>query len=167
MRRINLKFLKRFLFFVFAVGVILFSSIPFHFLPNYPYRFNWVFVPIFYFAIYDPKCLSVWAVFLLGLLMELLTQSPLGVTTFCYILIYFVANFFRKYLLEMTFWPLWSIFSGLLLGVLLLEYSIVFLFAAYPVSFQPVLVEFWMLVLVYPFFIRFCAYADKKMREVS
>ena len=122
MRRINIRFwLWRLMPFILCLSLILCHLIPFHFLPQYPYPVQWVFVPIFYFAIYRPKCLSAWAVFILGLVDELLIQSPLGVTTFCFVFLFFVANFLRKYLLEMTFIPLWIIFAAFLLVVELLN----------------------------------------------
>ena len=168
MRPLNLRFyLWRLMPFFICIFLILLSSIPFHFFPYYPYRISWCFIPIFYFAIYNPKCLSSWTVFLLAIFSEFLTQSPLGVITFCFVLMFFIANFFRKYLLEFTFWPLWCIFASSVLMIEIIEYSLVSLLTHYAVSFQPVLVEFWILVLMYPFLIRFCAYLDRKAREVS
>ena len=153
--------------FMLGVLLILLSSIPLHFFPYYPYRVNWCLVPIFYFAIYNPKCLSSWAVFLVGVLAEMLVQSPFGVTTFCFVFMFFCANFFRKYLLELTFWPLWGIFILLLLIVELLAYGLVVLITPYPISSQPVWASLIVLVLVYPFLMRFSAWLDKRAREAA
>lgn len=166
MRPVNFRFLlKRLCPFLFCVFLILCSLVPFHFLPYYQYPVSWIFVPVFYFAVYNPRCLSVWAVFLLGVMWESLIQSPLGVTCFCCVLLFFIANVFRKYFIELTFWPLWGVFASALLIVLLMEYELVSLLAKYPVSFHPVPVEFIILVLMYPFLMRFCAYLDSKARE--
>ena len=152
--------------FLLCLFLILFNKIPFHFLPNYAYGYLWCLIPIFYFAIYNPKLLSVWAVFILAVISDLFVQSPSGVIAFGYILTFFVANFFRKYFIEMTFWPLWGIFFSLLVGVEVVMYVLVCLLSATFVSFAPVLVEVWILTLVYPFLIRFCAYLDRKAREL-
>ena len=82
-------------------------------------------------------------------------------------LVFFGANFFRKYLLELTFWPLWCVFALLLLLIELVGYGLVVLIAPYHVAFQPVWAAFMILVLVYPFFMRFSAYLDKKAREAA
>ena len=168
MQSLNLNLLfRRFLPFLFCLFLILSGHIPFHFLPNYPYSVSWLFIPIFYYAIYNPKCLSSWAVFLVGLFADFLTQSPFGVMTFCYVLVFFVANLLRKYLREMNFWLLWAIFSTLLMLILLLEYGLMVLEAPFPIAFVPVLVEFCILVLTYPFLMRFCAALDRKIREAA
>ncbi len=159
--------LHRFPPFLLCLALILSSLLPFHLLPYYPYRFEWALVPIFYFAIYNPKVLSSWAVFILGVIAELFVQSPFGVIPFCFVLLYFIANFLRKYLIEMTFFLLWVVFAGVLLGLQILEYLLCELLTENHLSFQPVLVHFWMITLTYPFFIRLCAWLDKKIREAA
>ena len=158
---------RRLLPFVFCLFLILGTRIPFHFLSNYPFPTEWVLIPIFYFSIYHPKCLSSWAVFLLGFFSDLMTQSPFGLMTFSYVLMFFMANFLRKYLVEMNFWALWGIFSVFLLLVLSIEYLLVVLQGSAFIVVYPIFVEFWILVLSYPFLMRFCAYLDQKVRETS
>ena len=168
MHEINMRlWFHRLTPFMLCLALILCHLLPYHFLPYYGYSIQWVLIPIFYFAIYNPRCLSSWAVFILGGIAELLVQSPLGVTTFVFVLLFFIANFLRKYLLEMTFVPLWIIFSSLLLVVELVGYGLTSLLAQYPVAFQPIFVEFWVLTLIYPFLMRFCAHLDRKAREAE
>ena len=159
------SFFRRFLPFVFCLCLLTATRIPFHFLPNYPFATEWILIPIFYFAIYHPKCLSSWAVFLLGLFSDLMTQSSFGVMTFCYVLVFFIANFLRKYLVELNFWALWGVFATLLFLILNIEYLLVSLQASTFVAAYPIFVEFWVLILAYPFLMRFCAYLDRKIRE--
>ncbi|MBQ3696182.1 MAG: rod shape-determining protein MreD [Alphaproteobacteria bacterium] len=167
MRSVNIRFwVWRLMPFFLCLVLIVCHLVPFHFLPYYPYAVQWCIVPIFYFAIYNPRCLSSWAVFILGMISDLFVQSPFGVTVFCFVLLYFIANFLRKYLLEMTFIPLWTVFASLFLIIEFLNYELVDLLAQYPVSFQPIFVEFWILTLIYPFMMRFCAHLDRKAREV-
>ncbi len=166
MYTLSFRFLmKRLCPFFLCLFLILCSSVPFHFLPYYSYSISWSFIPIFYFAVYNPKYLSAWAVFLLGLGSELLTQSPMGMSVFCYVLMYFMANFFRKYLRDMTFGILWLVFASFVLIVLLVECLLITLLVPSDVSLSPVLVEFWILTLIYPFLMHFCAFLDKKIRE--
>ena len=168
MRPFNFQlFFKRLCPFLLCVFLIVLSLSPLHFLPYCPYAVSWIMIPIFYFAIYNPKFLSAWAVLILGIFSEFFIQSPLGVITFCVVLLFFMTNILRKYFLERTFWPLWGIFAAYLLFILLIEYILVVLLAKYPVTFMPVMIEFWILVLMYPFGMRFCAYIDRKIREAS
>lgn len=168
MHRLNMHFwLRQMTPFLFCLVLVLGHLVPYHFLPYYPYSIQWVFIPIFYFAIYNPKCLSSWAVFLLGVISEMLIQSPMGVTTFCFVLLFFMANFLRRYLLELTFGRLWIVFAAMLLVVEIVNYLFVAMMAPTPVAFLPVLVEFWVLILLYPFIMRLCAHFDKKVREAA
>ncbi|MBQ4472243.1 MAG: rod shape-determining protein MreD [Alphaproteobacteria bacterium] len=168
MRQLNARFLlARSAPFLLCIVLILLNQIPYHFLPYYPYAIQWVLIPVFYFSIYNPKVLSVWAVFLLGLFTELFVQSPCGVITFSYVLMYFVGNFFRKYLIELTFIPLWGIFSVGLILLELLTFALIYCLAIHPVSIYPIAVETVVLVLVYPFLMRFFGHLDRKAREVS
>ncbi len=166
MRHLNMRFwLNQLTPFVLCLLIILGHLFPYHFLPYYAYSIQWIFIPIFYFAVYNPKCLSAWAVFLLGIISEIFVQSPLGVTTFCFVLLFFMANFLRRYLLELVFWQLWVVFAAMLLGVEIVNYLLVRMLALNFVVFLPVLVEFWILILLYPFIMRLCAHFDKKVRE--
>ena len=166
MRPLNFRFfMKRLCPFLFCVFLILCSLIPFHLLPYYPYAVSWIFIPIFYFAIYNPKYLNAWSVFILGLILESLIQSPAGVISFCCVLMFFLANLLRKYLLELTFWPLWGVFAAVLGTILLVECILVSLLVRYSISFKPAFVEFLILVLMYPLLMRFCAHLDRKIRE--
>ena len=167
MRHMNIRLIwARGMPFLFCLFLILLNQIPFHFLPNYPYAIQWVYIPIFYFAVYNPSVLSSWAVFILGLMAELLTQSPCGVTTFSYVLVFFVANYLRKYLVDFTFVPLWGIFCVSILIIELFTYCFICILAGYFVVFMPVFVEAVILMLFYPFLMRFCGHLDRKAREV-
>lgn len=168
MQPVNFRFLlKRLCPFLFCSFLILCSLLPFHFLPGYPYPVLWILIPIFYFAIYNPKYLGVGSVFLLALIWESLVQSPFGVTCFACIFLFFVTNIFRKYFLEMTFWPLWAIFASIILFVLLIEFGFVKMLSGVPFSFYTFFMEFCLLVLAYPFLIRFCAFLNKNIRETT
>ena len=161
---INARFLfRRGMPFFMCLVLILCNMVPYSLLPRYPHAFQWVLIPIFYFAIYNPKLLSAWAVFILTLFAELFVQSPWGILTFTYM--YFIANFLRKYLVELVFWSLWGVFCAVLLSVELISAGLMEMLARYPLSIQPALIEFLGLVLVYPFMMRFCAHLDRKARE--
>ena len=166
--RFSCRFLwYRFLPFMVCLVLILLNAIPFHWLPNFPYSFQWVLLPIFYFAVYYPKLLSGWAVFILSLIADMINSGPLGIIPFTYMSVFFISNFLRKYLMEMTFGKLWITFVGIASFVELLSCFFVWLLAKHMVSYSPVAIELIGLILAYPFFIRFCAHLDRKARENS
>ncbi len=153
--------------FLFCLILILCSTVPLFTLPDYLYSFQFVYIPIFYYAIYHPKILSSWAVFILSLLADLLTTQIFGVYTFSYMAIFFAANFWRKYFINMTFKVLWGIFGLLALGVELFTYFLIWLFSDTSMTMYPIFVELIVLMLVYPLFISVCAFLDQKVRDNS
>ena len=60
---------------------------------------------------------------------------------------------------------IWIVFCALVFGIELIMYALTQMLTQYAVSFEPVLVEYWVLVLVYPFMMRWCAHLDRKARE--
>jgi len=153
--------------FLLCLCLILFSTIPLFTLPGYLYSFQFVYIPIFYYAIYHPKVLSSWVVFILSLLADLLTTQIFGVYTFSYMVIFFVANFWRKYFINMTFKVLWGIFGLVILGVELFTYFLIWLFSDAGMTMYPIFVEIIVLMLAYPLFISLCAFLDEKVRNNS
>ena len=90
-----------------------------------------------------------------------------GVYKFGYMAIFFAANFWRKYFINMTFKMLWGIFGLMLLSVELFSYFLIWLFSDGEMAIHLVFVEIVVLMLVYPFFISVCAFFDRKVRDNS
>lgn len=163
--------LKKFFWFStpFLLGLllILFSQIPFSLIPYYHQSFPFICCLIFYFAIFNPKVLNLFLVFLLGLIMDMLTTLPLGFYAFGFIFMFFIVTLFRSYLINMVFKQLWVVFSFLFFCTDVLWAFMFFLISGAWVSTGFWFVQCLFVCLSYPFFCRLAGFLNRKVLEVQ
>jgi len=111
---------------------------------------------IFFFTLFNPTALPLVMVVFLGLFADLIASAFFGLNTFIFVLIFFVVNFFRRFLSDLSFWGIWIFFIILNVLILLFSALIFFLFLGhgYPVTLY--LQEGVSLCLFYPALMRLC-----------
>jgi len=67
-------------------------------------------ITVYFWSIYRPDLLPVWAVFLFGVLQDLLTGAPVGITALVLILVWAVAVSQRRVVLVQSFGVEWVVF---------------------------------------------------------
>jgi cell shape-determining protein MreD len=101
------------------LGVLLASQFPVPFsgdnLPLLP-----VFPMVFYWALFYPKALPLWAVAVFGLLHDLLYGLPLGVSLSQLMLLMLACVWLRKRVMLSHFTAAWMLFAPIMLGLFLL-----------------------------------------------
>ncbi|MBQ7412694.1 MAG: hypothetical protein IJV07_00250 [Alphaproteobacteria bacterium] len=115
-----------------------------------------VFIPIFYFAVFRPRCLNAYAIFSLGVFADLINQTPFGLFSFVFVLLFFVTRLNHLFLKTLSFrglWTLFSVFSGLLL---LIQLFIFTLCEGAVVHTRFLFEQFSVLVLLYPLGMTVC-----------
>ena len=153
--------------FLLGLFLVLLSQAPLAFMPYYHQSFPFVTGVIFYFAVFNPKALNVYFVFLLGLLMDMLTTLPLGFYAFGYVFIFFMANLFRSYLINMIFVHLWFVFS-----VLFFCTDVIWAFLFFVISKIWVSTSFWsvqylFVCLFYPLLCALSGFLNRKILEAQ
>jgi len=114
------------------------------------------YIPIFYFAVFRPGVLNAYLLFLLGLLADTLTQTPFGLFSLLFVLMFFIARLNHLFLQELSFRNLWIFFvvlSGLLL---LVQYFIFVLSESAIVHTKFLFQQFTVLSLFFPLGLRAC-----------
>ncbi|MDY6407457.1 MAG: hypothetical protein SPL08_01970 [Pseudomonadota bacterium] len=109
-----------------------------------------IFIPIFYFAIFRPELMNIFALFSLGLFADLINQTPLGVLPFIFILLFFVARFNRLFLKELSFRSLWLFFSLCSIILLLIQLFLFTLCEGSVVHSKYLFQQLAVLILLYP-----------------
>lgn len=143
--------------------LILFNSITFSFSLFYRTPILFVLTVIFYFAVFRPMVLNVIVVFLLGIFADLLGSGLFGLHAFFFVLMFFVANLNRRFILTLNFVDSWLIFA-FILGILQLVWWALFSLLNLMIPpFMPILFQYVVLVLTYPFFIWLCGWLDLKI----
>lgn len=77
---------------------------------------------VFFWSLYRPTSMPPLAVFLLGVLADLLSNAPLGVAVLILLLLYGTAMRWRRVLARQGFITVWLVFSTLALAAALLEW---------------------------------------------
>lgn len=112
---------------------------------------------IFYWAAYRPDLLSYLQTFILGLFQDLINGTPLGVSSFIFLLAYEIVSSNHRFLHEKPFALSWAVFGVIAFFV----YAIKFLFLGFAYSsflpFLEVFCNYILLILIFPFIYYICA----------
>ena len=146
-----------------CIGLIFLNAITFSFAPFYRTPILFVLTVIFYFAVFRPIVLNVILVFLLGVFADLIGNSMFGLNAFFFVLMFFVSNLNRRFILTLNFIDSWLIFA-LILGVLQLLWWLLFSMLNLMIApVMPMVFHYMVLVLTYPLIMRICSWVDLKI----
>jgi rod shape-determining protein MreD len=130
----RLDILARCLFpFAFTLLLVMAGMVPLRVPELSPIIPSFALIATFYWSIYRPDLMPGWAVFLLGVVQDLLTGGPVGVTSVMLLIVCVAVGLQRRTLATGSFVLVWAIFlpvaamalafawllHGLALGVLL------------------------------------------------
>ncbi|WP_256940132.1 rod shape-determining protein MreD [Acetobacter malorum] len=109
-----------------------------------------VIATIFFWSFWRPTGMSGVAVFLLGLFMDLVGFTPLGVSAFILLLVHGVAFYSRFGLMRLNFLLVWGVFALVTTGACLLQWGLACLFRLDMLDIAPALFEALLSIGVYP-----------------
>jgi rod shape-determining protein MreD len=120
-------------------------------LPGQPqFQPAWAMGNVFFWSLFRPASMPAVLVFGIGLLLDLLTQEPLGVQVLLLLLIHGLALKLRRDLARSGFATVWFIFALAASGAALLELLLVMLFAWHLLQPGPALFEAGLAAGLYP-----------------
>lgn len=105
---------------------------------------------IVYWAIHRPDLLRPSIVFLLGVLQDLLSGHPLGLTALLFTICYWILLTQRRFFLGNSFGVLWFGFSVLVAGAAVLEWVVFCLIHATILDIRPAVFQSLMAMTVFP-----------------
>lgn len=163
------RFCRKCLFFslpfLFGLFCVFLGNIPISFLPYYHQALPLILGVVFYFSIFNPLFLNAILVFILGLISDSLSALPMGVSSFIYIYVFFIGNFFRPYFYPMVFSQLWLVFALVLFSADIIWSFLFFLISGVWVSSGFWFVQYLFTLLLYPVICRICGFLNKKIKE--
>lgn len=106
---------------------------------------------VFFWSLFRPASMPAFLVFALGLLLDLLTQEPVGLQVLLLLLIHGIALKFRRDLVRLGFITVWLVFCAVAGGAALLEWLLVSLLTWHVLPPWPGLFEFGLAAGFYPF----------------
>ncbi|MBF0391925.1 MAG: rod shape-determining protein MreD [Alphaproteobacteria bacterium] len=105
---------------------------------------------VFYWAIFRPDLLPAWVAFVIGLLFDVVSGTPLGVNALVLLLVQGVTSAQRRFFLGNTFVVAWWGFGMIAAGASTLAWMLVSLLIDGRIAFRAVLFEYLLTVSLYP-----------------
>lgn len=136
--------------FVVTVMLVILNAIP---LPIPDYRSIVPLVPlmaIYYWALYRPDLMPIGAVFLVGVLEDVLTGSPLGLNAFLFLVVHSLIRSRRRMIAGKGFLVAWIVFLLVVLGVGLTSWLVASLLYDAPIRIEPALTQLALTLVLYP-----------------
>ncbi|MDA8232622.1 MAG: rod shape-determining protein MreD [Magnetospirillum sp.] len=107
---------------------------------------------VYYWAIYRPDLLPAWSAFLIGLLYDVLSGTPMGVYALVLLLVQGVAASRRRFFLAKTFMVAWWAFSLLAAGAVVLAWLLMAVLNGAPSDPRPLLSSYLATIGLFPLF---------------
>ena len=107
-------------------------------------------ISAFYWAIHRPTLLPAPAVFVIGLVGDLMGQAPLGVGTVMLLLVYVLAYSQRRLFLGQPFLVVWWGFMMIVAGAMALGWILAGFVAGAPLDPKPAIFAYVMAIALYP-----------------
>ena len=116
------------------------------------FSFNFIFILIFFWTLRNPDQLGYFAIFLAGIINDVVIGIPIGISSFCYLLICTITSYIRQITLSPKFINDWLSFLVAVLLINSIQVIILDLVFLYQVDFMDYLINSGFTFLFYPLF---------------
>ena len=136
--------------FALTVLLIVFGMVPLG-VPNFaPIMPALGVIAVFFWLVYRPDLMPAWAVFLIGLIQDLLGGGALGVGVFVLLVVYAALAGQRRYIAQANFFLVWLAFLPVAAGAFVLTWLFNSLIADALLAPGPAASQYLSTVLFYP-----------------
>ncbi len=136
--------------FALTVLLIVFGMVPLG-IPNFaPFMPALGVIAVFFWLVYRPDLMPAWAVFLVGLIQDLLGGGALGVGVFVLLVVYAALVGQRRYLAQASFFLVWLAFLPVAAGAFVLTWLFNSLIADAMLAVGPAAYQYLSTVAFYP-----------------
>ena len=147
-------FLKSFLSYLPIIFLFfsVFNEFDFNYLKLDYFSFNFIFILIFFWTLRNPDYLGYLSIFLAGIINDVVIGVPIGVSSFCYLLICTITSYIRQITLNPKFINDWLSFIVTVLLINSIQVIILDLIFLYQVDYMNYLINAGFTFLFYPLF---------------
>ena len=166
MSSLNKDSLSIVLFSYFPIGMLflsVFNDFDFNYLKIEYFSFNFVHILIFFWTLKNPNHLSYISIFLAGIINDVIIGIPIGITSFCYLLICSVTAYIRNITLTPNFINDWLSFLFTILLINSIQVTILDLVFLIEVNHLKYLINTGFTFIFYPIFFIIFNYINKKI----
>ena len=129
-----------------------FNEFDFNYLKLDYFSFNFIFILIFFWTLRNPDQLGYFAIFLAGIINDVVIGIPIGISSFCYLLICTITSYIRQITLSPKFINDWLSFLVAVLLINSIQVIILDLIFLYQVDYMDYLINSGFTFLFYPLF---------------
>ena len=157
------------IFLSYLPTIILFLSVFNEFDYNYlkleNFSFNFAHILIFYWTLKNPNRLGYFSIFLAGLINDVIVGIPMGVSSFCYLLICAASAYIRNITLSPNFINDWLSLLFTLLLINSIQVIMLNLILLLDVDYMKYLINTGFTFIFYPLFFFIFNYLDQKIKS--
>ena len=129
-----------------------FNEFDFNYLKLDYFAFNFVHLLIFFWTLRNPDYLGYFSIFLAGIINDVVIGIPIGISSFCYLLICAITSYIRQITLSPKFINDWLSFIVAVLLINSIQVIILDLIFLYQVDYLSYLINSGFTFLFYPLF---------------
>ena len=148
---------------VLILFLSVFNEFDFNYLNIKYFSFNFVHILIFYWTLRNPNYLGYISIFCAGLINDVVIGIPMGISSFCYLLICSVTGYIRYITLSPNFFNDWMSFLFTIILVNSIQVIILDLVLFLNVDYMHYLINSGFTFIFYPLFFIFFNYLDNKI----
>ena len=148
---------------VLILFLSVFNEFDFNYLKIQYFSFNFIHILIFFWTLKNPNHLGYISIFMAGVVNDVIVGLPLGVSSFCYLLICSVTAYVRNITLSPNFINDWLSFLFTILLVNSVQVIILDLIFLIQVDYMKYLINTGFTFIFYPLFFFIFNYVNKKI----
>ncbi len=154
------------LFSYFPIGILflsVFNDFDFNYLKIEYFAFNFAHILIFFWTLKNPDHLGYTSIFVAGIVNDVIIGLPIGISSFCYLLICTATAYIRNITLSPNFINDWLSFLFIVLLVNSIQVTILELIFLTEVNYLKYLINTGFTFLFYPIFFFFFNIINNKI----
>ena len=166
MSALNQKSLIKSLLFylpIFLLYASVLNEIDFNYLEIEYFSFNFVYILVFYWTLKNPRYLNYGAIFLAGIVNDVVVGLPMGISSFCYLLICAVTAYLRNITITPHFINDWISLLFTILLINSIQVIILDLVFLIKVDYINYLINSGFTFLFYPIFFLFFNFLNERI----
>ena len=154
------------LFSYFPIGILflsVFNDFDFNYLKIEYFAFNFAHILIFFWTLKNPDHLGYTSIFVAGIINDVIIGMPIGISSFCYLLICTATAYIRNITLSPNFINDWLSFLFIILLVNSVQVIIIDLILFIEVDYLKYLINTGFTFLFYPTFYLFFNFINERI----
>ena len=158
--------LKSLLFYfpIFVLFLSVFNEIDFNYLNIEYFSFNFVHILIFYWTLKNPRYLNYGSIFLAGIVNDAVVGIPIGLSSFCYLLICSVTAYLRNITITPNFINDWISFLVTILLINSIQVVSLDIIFSIEINYMRYLINSGCTFILYPIFLLLFNILEKKIQ---